>query len=699
MKRVLPFRPTVLAVAIAAATSYTYAADTNTSDVLDTLEVTGQTYRNTATKTQLDLEETPQAISTISSEELETRGVESVVEAIRYTPGVNTELRGGSITRLDLFNIRGFDNTYTYYDGLPLLSNGNNLQIQVDPTAISQIEVFKGPASTLYGSTPPGGVVNMISKAPQQESKNVVELAVGSDNKKEASFDSTGAISDTVNYRVIGLIKQKDGQAETTEEERIMIAPSLDIQVTDNTLLNLNLYYQNDPSMGTYGVLPGMGTTDYGQFSSDSYFGDVNFDSYEREVLFFGYKLDHEINNSWSFLQNTRFSFAQSNLESIYAYSVEGTTAARDAYATDEEAFGVSVDNQLSTVFDIGETEHNLLMGIDFFSLKSNFIYDQVPIGNAPAIDILAPDYDQVVVSDLGIYRDTDVDIANKQLGFYLQDQVRLDQLVLLAGLRYDRYESQQTGTSATYGMYELEQDALTGRVGALYELDNGISPYISYSEGFEPQSGTDTSGNAYVPTTSTQLETGIKYARHGFNTNLAVYEITKNNVLTTDPDNEQNNIQVGELRSRGIELEIQKSLSEEVSLSASANIQDVEVTKDNSGLEGTTPIRIPEKQFSAWLSYEPTDGSLVGSSFGLGVRYIGEMQIDAANSGTLDSYKLVDLSMGYDLAQLSPDWKGASIQFSMANVLDETYFSCYTSGYCWAGADRSFELKGRYEF
>jgi len=240
MKRSMQFRPTLLAAAIAAASSLSYAEETSTDlsedNLLDTLEVKGQTYRNTATKTQLDPEETPQAISIIASEELEEKGLDTISEAMRYTAGVNTELRGGTVTRLDLFNIRGFDNDTVLLDGLPLLFNDWNLQPQIDASVIDQIEIFKGPTSTLYGEMPPGGMVNIISKSPQEESSSSIEVTLGSDNKKEIKFDSTGSINDNVNYRVVGLARQKDGQANTSEEERITIAPSLDIKLSKNTL-------------------------------------------------------------------------------------------------------------------------------------------------------------------------------------------------------------------------------------------------------------------------------------------------------------------------------------------------------------------------------------------------------------------------------------------------------------------------------
>ena len=152
-------------------------------------------------------------------------------------------------------------------------------------------------------------------------------------------------------------------------------------------------------------------------------------------------------------------------------------------------------------------------------------------------------------------------------------------------------------------------------------------------------------------------------------------------------------------MRSRGIELELQHAITSDVTVKAAYTLQDVEVTKDNSGIEGNTPVWVPKKQFNTWLTYTPTEGRLAGASLGAGVRYVGQMQLDAANSNTVPSFTLVDLSIGYDLSMLSAQWQGASVRFSMSNVFDETYYSCYDASNCWFGDERAYEISARYEF
>ncbi|BFM50121.1 TonB-dependent siderophore receptor [Marinomonas sp. THO17] len=706
MKSTQSFRPTLIALAIAIATSHTIAEESIDTNDLDTLEVKGQTYRNTATKTQLDAEETPQAISIIDGETLEERGVESLAEAVRYSSGVNTELRGGSVTRLDLFNIRGFDNDTVLLDGLPLLYNEWNLQPQIDSANIAQIEIFKGPTSTLYGEMPPGGMVNIISKSPQEEATDSLEITLGSDNKKQVQFDSTGAISNKVDYHVIGLARQKDGQSATAEEERILIAPSLDIQLSDSTFLNLNMYYQNDPEMGVYSSLPSKGTVKSninGKLDSDAYAGDEGWETYEREVLLLGYKLEHEINDTWSFLQNTRFTFADAYQQNTYSSSLDSDerTLNRRAYLTDEKSQGVNLDNQFSAIFDIGSLEHNILIGLDYLKLESDIKYEDAV---APSIDLYNPDYNQIVASNLDFAASgysSDFTINKEQTGLYLQDQIRMDQWVFIVGGRYDNYKYSETGKKySAEATTDVDQNQFSGRVGALYELDNGFSPFINFAQSFEPVSGSDRLGNAFKTSTADQIETGLKFQNADTIASITAFNIVKSNVLTRDPNGgTYDKIQVGEVTSNGLEIELTKAITEEVSTRIAYTYQDVEVSKSNDGIQGNTPIWTPEQQISAWLGYQPKQGTLLGASFGAGLRYVGQMQMDAANSDTVPSYTLVDLSIGYDLAQLSADWKGASMQFSISNAFDETYYTCYDSSNCWFGADRSFELTGRYEF
>lgn len=707
-------KPSLLAVAVGLASSPLVFAQSGEPMVLDTMTVYGETYRNTATKTALEPGETPQSISVLDQQALEMRDADSVATALRYVPGVNTELRGGAVGRLDLFSIRGFINYQNYYDGLQLLYNDWNLQPQIDLKAVEQVEVFRGPTSTLYGAMPPGGMVNLIGKQPATGSFNRIELAGGSRNLAEASIESRGQLGDSnLSYSLVGLTRTRDGQAETSEEERHMIAPSVDWQVSEDTLINFNLYYQKDPAMGIYTTLPASGLflpNPNGELPKDAFSGDANWNEFDKEVLLAGYKVNHNINDSWNFLQNFRYTDAEAFQTNTYGagLAADGRTLSRQAYLTDEATTGFTIDNQFSGRFQTGMARHNLLLGVDYLSLDSDVIYEDTSFGSgAPAIGLYDPDYYQISRSTIDI-TDTayssDFTIRKKQLGLYLQDQIELGRFVVIGGIRWDNFTGEEQGQQ--YGApidRKLEQDNVSTRAGLMYRAASGISPYLNYAESFEPQTGSDRNGNEFNPSTGEQWELGAKYQSSDRRTsiNLALYQITKENVPTRDPNGgPYDKIQAGEVRSRGVELEARAQPLDSLLMTLSYTVQDVEVTRDNTGLEGQTPVWVPEQLLSVWADYGFYQGPLDGLVAGIGARYIGEAEYNAAtNEGKVPDATLVDIALRYNLGRVASSLRGTELGLSVNNLTDERYYSCFDSSNCWFGEERTVEASVSYTF
>ena len=676
------------------------AADSN----VETVTIMGKAYRNTATKSALEPEETPQGITVIDEAQLEQRGVQSLNQALRYAPGVVTENRGGSVAMFDSYSIRGFKtNNVNYYDGLSLQQlNGWNLQPQIDPIAMQQVEIFKGPTSVLYGAMPPGGMVNMIAKAPQTEKSTKVGVATGSRNLQEASIDTTGQFGDSdFSYRLIALARKQDSQVDNAEEERYLIAPSVDWQATDSTLINFNLYYQNDPSMGINSSMP----LDVLKASNPSVsMGDKNWSKFEREVLMVGYKINHDFNNNWTFLQNARYTDASLYQENTYHVSYDSNTPnqlSRYLYSTDESFKGFVIDNQLSGLIKAGSIEHNVLVGIDYQNMDGDVNYSSYSANGSGfnSFDPLNPNNDLLDRSDVtktGEYLD---DTTSSQLGLYLQDQVRLDALVLIAGARFDHYKSE-----SDYYAHESDHKQFTYRVGGLYELNNGLSPFASYATSFEPAPGVDKSGNEFDPEMAQQAEIGVKYLSDDMSkeATVSLFHIVKQDMLMTDPTNVYGpRIQVGEVVSQGAELSGRWFATENFDIAAAYTYVDMEITEDTSnGLEGTTPIYVPEHTANLWANYNVFNGMLAGSRFSAGARYVGEMQMDASNTqGKVPAYTVVDLSVGYDLGAASDTLSGATANLAVNNIFNEEYYACYDQSNCWFGAEQSVELSVNYEF
>lgn len=673
----------------------------NAQDSLDTAQVvvTATGYRTTGTKSDLKPLESPMSYEIYDNELLGSRQADSVNEALRYVPGVTPESRP-TVTIFDQYTIRGFESYRNYYDGLPLQYDTLwNLVPQVDAFATESVEILKGPVSVLYGSAPPGGMVNQTAKQPRSKQETNLRARIGTNALRELAVDSTGPLSRDVDYRVVALARERDGQQVTTEEERRLLNPSLTWRISPSTRLNLNVYYQNDPSLIPSTPLPALGTLQrapYGYLASDTFAGDANWSGMEREVTMAGWKFEHAFSDSVSFLQNFRYTKADGYQKNTYNRGLlpDNRTLTRSAYFTDEKMNGWVVDNQLAWRVNTGAFAHRILAGVDYQKLRTRVGYGDTLGTDTPSIDLGAPNHDLFDVSRLpfGFYTERHA-IRQSQLGFYLQDEVRVGALTLIGGLRRDRYRSLDDNASTYDGFPSTSSTAIaqrktSGRIAAIYQIGNGFAPYINYSTSFEPTSGVDSvTGEAFKPTTAKQIEGGIKYKSPDSRTQLtaAVFDIRKQNLVVNTPTFNQYT-QNGEVRSRGAELSWNQALNDQFDFTLGLTKLDMEVTKNelDPSLIGKTPVWVADRQASLWLNYAPIDAL----SLSAGVRHVGESQMDAANSAIVPSYTVYDAAAMY---RLNRTWR---VGLTASNLGDKRYVgACHSAQNCWMGAERSVEL------
>lgn len=688
-----PFKhaPLASAVLLLASPAASQTTDTTNGDDLERISIYADSYRTTGTKSELTPLEAPMSYEVYDAELLERRLVDSVNEALRYVPGVTPESRA-TVTIFDQYSIRGFQSYRNYYDGLQLQYNNLwNLAPQVDAYASERIEILKGPTSVLYGSAPPGGMVNQVAKLPLSMEATDLRLRAGTNSLAEVAIDHNG-ISDIADYRVVALARKRDGQQHSTEQERYLFAPSATFQLSTDTSLNVNLYHQDDPHTIPSTPLPSEGSVysaDWGELQSDAYAGDSNWNNVDRTVTMLGYKLNHEFNDTLTFLQNFRYTDGELLQRNTYHFAPGGQVLTRAAYRTDEAIDGFTVDNQLALSLDHGKVSHALLLGIDYQTLDSDVRYQDTFAANTPTIDLADPNYNQFNVAEIeaSFAYDQRNDIEQTQVGYYLQDEISYRQWTLLANVRHDQYEStdSQTVSGATTDTV-IDQSETTVRLGLIYNFANGFKPYINYATSYEPTSGVDSqTGEAFKPTTAEQHEIGLKYAGDIVQLTSAYFDITQDNVVVNTPDFMQYT-QNGEVNSTGFEISARGQLTPDVELLATYNQQDVEVTKNplNTSLVGKTPVWVADKQASLWATYFIND-RLDASA---GVRYVGESALDAQNTGTVPSYTLADVALSY---RFSPATK---LSLTVNNVTDKRYVgACSDAANCWMGTERSAEL------
>ncbi len=708
------FRPSSLSLAVAVAlsgmtgaTAVLAAGNQDDSVALDALEVTAT---RGATKTETPFVETPQSISVITDDQIEEQGSKSVQEATRYTAGVFTEQYGATASRYDAIKLRGFgsdsiDNQYL--DGLKLLNDKGTYSImQIDPYFLERIEVVKGPSSVLYGRAAPGGIVALTSKKPLFESHYQVQAGVGTQGEASLGFDIGSEVGDSGNaaYRLVGRVYHSDTQWDKVQEEHYTLAPSLTLDLSDATTLTLMAYLQKDPEGGFYGGFPADGTlySHNGQkIPTDFYDGEPAYEEFDREQAMIGYQLEHRFNDVWSARQNFRYLNSKVDYGQVYNSGVwSGDELPRTYFGADEELNALAIDNQLIAEFGWGATDHTVLTGLDY--QKRDTDADWSYGSGFAAINPFDPVYGSsgTVVP----YQDNDREL--EQTGVYLQDQVALDHWRVTLGGRYDWVDIDNTSDYLLTGSstrQSKDDEQFSGRAALMYLFDNGVAPYVSYSESFSPSANLDENGDLLDATEAEQYELGLKYQPVGTadRYSVAVFQIDQDNVanlIQTEGNNPSYYRPIGKVRSQGLELEAATRVTQNVTLQASYTYTDVEVQKSTTGTEGKTPVATPEHMASAWGSYEFLDGVLNSLRTGLGVRYIGTSWANESNTLKVPHYTVVDASIKYDLANVG--LKGVTAQLNANNLFDKDYVgACYSEYRCYYGAERSVKATVTYDF
>ncbi|SDS23527.1 iron complex outermembrane recepter protein [Bradyrhizobium canariense] len=647
----------------------------------------------TGTKTNTPLMEIPQSISVIGREEIRDQNPGNFAEALRYAPGVSAQTFGAD-TRNDWFKIRGFDaqDVGLFLDGLQL-SSFAFATWKFPPFGIERIDILRGPSAVLYGGSGPGGLVNIISKTPPLTPLNYVETGVNSFGNAYLSFDFGGPVatstgpSNELFYRLLGTVKGGDTQTAFTPDNNYFVAPSVTYKPDiDTTLTILASASRNDTRVQNF--LPYVGTVvnaPFGRIPTGLFASDPSVDSFRREQEMIGYQFEKNLTDDLTFRQNARFAHDDVQFQTLLGNGYAGNPASAllsrfNDFAHDS-ANQADLDSSLEYRFATGLVQHKALVGVD---LKSYEISDLQAFDFAtPALNLLNPVYGVPQGFPSTVFADQT--ITQKQAGLYAQDQLKLGRLTLVLSGRNDwvnTYDNNRLLPSES-----RDDSKFSGRAGLIYNTDLGIAPYISYATSYNPIIGTNaTTGQLFLPETGVQTEAGVKIEPAGFDGyfGASVFDLKRQNVLTTDPNNALQSIQTGEVTSRGIELEAVANVMPGLKVTGAFTNFNIFVSKDlNPALIGTVPTNTPSEIASLWGDYTFQTGQLAGFGFGAGVRYNGISYADTANSLVVPAYVLGDLAVHYEVN----NWRFA---LNVTNITDKIYVgSCQTATACFYGDRR----------
>ncbi|MCO7564288.1 TonB-dependent siderophore receptor [Pseudomonas sp. S 311-6] len=663
------------------------------------------------TKTDTAIIEVPRSISVATRQQMKDRGVHSLDDAVRYMPGI-VSASFGSDKRYDWMRVRGFEPTQ-FLDGLPL-PRGVYANPKAETWNLDRLALLRGPASSIYGQTPPGGLLDMVSRRPQAESAQEIELQYGSDNHRQINFASTGKIDDEGQflYSVSGVIRDGGTQIDHIDDKRYNIAPSLTWNIDEDTSLTFLTQFTRDDTGVTSQFRPIQGTKidmPFGKISHHKNLGDPDYEFYDRTYYALGYAFEHRINDVWQFRQNLRYTKSDLAFQTITVNSYlpefgfvvddEGNTG-RGTTNVDEDISQFAVDNNFQADFTTGAINHTLLIGLDHQRSNTNYL---AIFGTAPDINVNNPVYGLPITRPDRSTAFYDYDQKTRQTGLYVQDQMALGNWRLTLGGREDwvhtgtKFFNQGDATNT-------ERDKkFSGNAAISYVFDSGFVPYLSYAESFQPASNASVSATeSFKPTEGKQWELGIKYQPPGSNTLLsaAVYDLTQKNVsVTNNVGNVTVTSQTGEVKVRGLELEAVSDVTENLKVIAAYTLAKSEV---QDGLyKGNRLQLMPNQQASLWTDYTWHTGVLDGFGIGAGARYTGNTYGDQANTylGKANAYTVFDASVHYDLGRLDNSLKGASIAINATNLLDKDYISTCDAYYCYYGDQRSVVASATYRW
>lgn len=671
-----------------------WAQDASTQTVPDKPEeiiVTGQLRRFGATKSDTPILETARSISIETALDFQDKGFETLDDALGYTAGVTAEPYGFS-TRGDFSSVRGLD-VPEYRDNLQFLFGFYN-NPRPELYTLEQVEVLKGPASVLYGSGSPGGIINVVTKRPFAGTAAEFRGRVGSHDRYEIATDLNGYIPGTGEVgtaRLVALYRDTGTQIDEVDEEKIVVAPAVTIQPASGTTISLLANYTRQDTDTAHQFYPVTGTllptADGRRIDTTEYLGEPGFNRYDSESVSLMLIAEQRLTDWLDFEGVARYVESDADYwqswptflgTGVPRIDADGN-AGRTFYLADNRSEQLAFDARLRGMFTTGPLDHEVLAGIQYQDVTTDS--DSASL-NRGTINVFDPVYgDAPTEAEMRALQFDAPSNFVEQVGYYISDQITFGQLIVNAGVRFDEVENRvQRGTT--------QRDTATSfGAGALYRLPLGISPYVSYAESFQPVVGIDTlTGNRLKPQDGRQYEAGVKWQVPGVPAFVTVagFDIEQSNLPNPQAVAGADSQQEGIAKIRGIEVEANGTIGG-FRIDANYSLLDSE---DPNGLPLSS---IPKHQASLFGIYSFSEGPLAGFRLGAGVRHIGKSESSGISALTgevityvTDAYTVGDIVIGYGFGS----W---DLSVNARNVTDEDYFTtCLARGDCYPGERRS---------
>lgn len=626
---------------------------------------------SSATKTDTPIVETPQSISVVTRDAMDARGVFGMVESLEYAPGF-TPMTYGQDERYDWSTVRGIGDTYNgqFRDGLK--EKGSLFAVPATHSyGVERVEFLRGPASLLFGSTVPGGVVNSITKRPTPETRGELLMRVGSQDRRGLAADLSGPLNADIGYRLVAAEDRYTPATPKTSKQVSYLAPALSLALGPSTELLLLANLRRDRIDGD--PYPFSHLDAIGHYVPGS---EPGWDRFHRDQWSAGFLLEHRFSEQVRLHSRARQTSTKVDMRRARATAMlSPTLVEREARYIKDSGKIWHADNYIEASWGDAAWRNTTVAGIDHSRLDSDLYRG----------DAATTDFDLSQGRGVGPFIEPELAGMQfgktRQTGLYLQNQAKIaGRFVIVTGLRQDRVRGRVDGEWAEE---PVRENKLTGRLGGVWLLDSGWAPYISYSTSFEPLSGSTRDGRPFKPTEGRQFEIGLRYepAQTPLRLTAALFDIKQRNVLSSDPVDPDYSVQRGEIGSRGLELEATASLPGSLDLSASYSYTDARITRDtDASLIGLRNGLVPRHKLTTWIDWRLPAGIAQGLGLGLGLRHNSTVP-DPANTRWVRAATVLDARLSQHLAS----WE---LALNVRNLLDKQYLVNCSYGLCYP-ADR----------
>ncbi|MEY2337822.1 TonB-dependent siderophore receptor, partial [Acinetobacter baumannii] len=588
-----------------------FADTNNSSTTLATIKIkaqqaSDQTYKvdssSSATRSEIALQNTPQSVSVVTQKVIEDIGATRLVEALDLAGGVTRANNFGG-QGLTGFNVRGFTSGEFYRNGFPINRGYPNAP---DSNTIERVDVLRGPSSSLYGRGDPGGTFNLISKTPKSEQQTTLGAQLSSEGLYRTTVDTTGTVPDAENigYRLNVIAEGGDSYRDHVESKRYGIAPVIQWQATDATKVTfeadilrnqhpLDRGHTRYPTQKSFNSSPETYLWETGKYYNRLY-NDNNMAQL---------RVEHDLANDWKLNAGVQYLNGKLHGYAVEANGIQndGETLGRNYNYRELKWQDTDAQINLTGNFQLLGLAHTLVTGLEYenYDYKSYIIRSSGDIGSYP-INIYNPVLGQPLPE---LNRVTTHDRENlKTTALFVQDQIDLNErLSALLGLRFEHYEHDYKNLLPNTTNWNTSHDAFIPRLGLVYKASDDLSLYGNAAKSFKPNTGASRNGEGFDPEEGTTYELGFKWQAldNMLSIDSAIFYANKENVLTLDPVDSAYKVAAGEVRSRGIELNIAGQITPAWKIIGGYAFTDAEVTKDNTLQKGTALANIPKNSFN----------------------------------------------------------------------------------------------------